>query len=89
MSQIADLMRDLQPYIVITFGPDGLTSHHDHMHVALARSDVDRFYASLRDGGYEYGAEGNLFDIIGVPVRDEKIAKDLLEDLEETLGGGR
>lgn len=102
VSQIEDLMRDLQPHIVITFGPDGLTS------------------------------QGNLFDITGVPVRDEKIAgmrahrtqrielermpeplrwiheesechvqvfpppepgspvrKDLLEDLEETLGSGR
>ena len=41
-------------------------------HAALARSDVDRFYEGVREGGYDYGEEGSLFDFTGVP--DERIA---------------
>lgn len=114
VSDIEALLRDVCPHVVVTFGPDGLTSHHDHVrvgeaatiafhsartgnddhdgafqrlyYVALARSDVDRFYAGVRDGGFLYGEEGRLFDITGVPddsiavrvdttpVRDEKLA---------------
>jgi LmbE family N-acetylglucosaminyl deacetylase len=95
VAEIEALLQKVQPHVVVTFGPEGLTSHHDHMavgaattdafhrarktsersregvfsrlyHVALARSDVDRFYAGVRDGGYGYGEEGRLFDVTGV-----------------------
>jgi hypothetical protein len=83
-----------------TFGPDGLTSHHDHVRAgeaaaeafrraraaegepadaflrlyqaAYPRSEVDRFYAGVRQGRFDYGEEGRLFDLTGVP--DERIA---------------
>jgi LmbE family N-acetylglucosaminyl deacetylase len=113
VQDIERVLLQVRPHVVVTFGPDGLTSHHDHMrtgraateaffrarsdhtdghvfshlyHVALARSDVDRFYAGVRDGGFDYGAEGRLFDVTGVPddtiavrvdtrsVRDRKLA---------------
>jgi N-acetyl-1-D-myo-inositol-2-amino-2-deoxy-alpha-D-glucopyranoside deacetylase len=84
----------------VSFGPDGLTSHHDHVRAgeaaaeafrraraaeddpddaflrlhqaAYPRSDVDRFYEGVREGGFGYGEEGRLFDVTGVP--DERIA---------------
>jgi LmbE family N-acetylglucosaminyl deacetylase len=114
VDEIATVLNDVRPHIVITFGPDGLTSHHDHIrvgeattqafhrvrsgsssagdafqrlyYVALARSDVDRFYEGVNEGDHEYGEEGALFDITGVPddtiavrvdvgpVRDRKLA---------------
>ncbi len=114
IDQIQAILREVQPQVVVTFGPEGLTSHHDHMavgaatteafhrarsndagfddgafsrlfYVALARSDVDRFYAGVREGGYGYGEEGRLFDVTGVdddavsvrvdtrPVKDRKL----------------
>jgi LmbE family N-acetylglucosaminyl deacetylase len=99
VQDIEKVLLEVRPHVVVTFGHDGLTSHHDHMrtgraateaffrarsalndghvfthlyYVALARSDVDRFYAGVQDGGFDYGEEGRLFDITGVP--DDKIA---------------
>lgn len=99
VDDIRVVLEETRPQIVVTFGPDGLTSHHDHKRVgdaateafhrarsavrgedafqrlyyaALARSDVDSFYAGVVAGRYDYGEEGRLFDITGVP--DEHIA---------------
>jgi LmbE family N-acetylglucosaminyl deacetylase len=96
---IEAVLEETQPHVVVTFGPDGLTSHHDHIRVGdaatqafhrararasngdafqrlyyavLPRTDVDRFYEGIAEGAFEYGVEGNLFDITGVP--DETIA---------------
>jgi hypothetical protein len=33
---------------------------------AYPRSAVDRFYAGIREGGFDYGQEGQLFDVTGV-----------------------
>ena len=30
------ILRDTQPHLVVTFGPDGLTGHHDHAFVGVA-----------------------------------------------------
>ena len=124
VDEIATVLNDVRPHIVITFGPDGLTSHHDHIrvgeatteafhrvrsesssagdafqrlyYVALARSDVDRFYEGVNEGDHEYGEEGALFDITGVPddtiavrvdvgpVRDRKLAGMLVHRTQMT-----
>jgi LmbE family N-acetylglucosaminyl deacetylase len=103
-NEIEQLLEEVQPHVVVTFGPDGLTSHHDHMyvgraatavfhklseashdqsvlqrlyHVALGRSDVDRFYSEVAEGGFQYGEEGNLFDITGVPDDAITVRTDL------------
>jgi LmbE family N-acetylglucosaminyl deacetylase len=59
VDDIESLYREVRPHIVVTFGPDGLTSHHDHMRVGeaateafhRARGSIDElsrlFYASL------------------------------------------
>jgi LmbE family N-acetylglucosaminyl deacetylase len=97
--EIAEILDRARPHVVVTFGPDGLTSHHDHVrvgeattaafhrlrgdanrdgafshlyYIALARSDVDRFYDAAGSNSFAYGKEGRLFDITGVP--DESIA---------------
>jgi LmbE family N-acetylglucosaminyl deacetylase len=101
VGEVEAVLREARPQVVVSFGPDGLTSHHDHVRAgeaaaeafrraraadgggpagafqrlyqaAYPRSDVDRFYAGVRDGGFEYGEEGNLFDLTGVP--DDRIA---------------
>jgi LmbE family N-acetylglucosaminyl deacetylase len=101
-AELEAAMREVAPHVVVTFGPDGLTSHHDHirvgeactrafhaaratarpgtfarlLHTAIPRSDVDRFYAGL--AGLEdrtYGAEGDLFNLVGVP--DERIDEQI------------
>ena len=36
VARLADLIRDAQPDLVVTFGPDGMTSHHDHIRVGEA-----------------------------------------------------
>jgi LmbE family N-acetylglucosaminyl deacetylase len=98
VEEIEGILRSAAPQIVVTFGPDGMTSHHDHIRAgeaateafrraradgppesfqrlyqgALRRSDVDRFYRGVAEGGFQYGEEGALFDITGVP--DDRIA---------------
>jgi LmbE family N-acetylglucosaminyl deacetylase len=34
--QITDLLLEVRPDVVVTFGPDGMTSHHDHIRVGEA-----------------------------------------------------
>jgi LmbE family N-acetylglucosaminyl deacetylase len=100
VGEVATVLRQVRPQLVVSFGPDGLTSHHDHVRAgeaaaeafrlvraaegepedaylrlyqaAYPRSDVDCFYAGVREGGFGYGEEGRLFDVTGVP--DERIA---------------
>lgn len=31
VAEIEAILREVQPHVVVTFGPDGLTSHHDHV----------------------------------------------------------
>jgi LmbE family N-acetylglucosaminyl deacetylase len=98
--EVEAVLRAVRPQVVVSFGPDGLTSHHDHIRAgeaaaeafrraraaegepedaylrlyqaAYPRSDVDRFYAGVRRGRFDYGEEGQLFDVTGVP--DDRIA---------------
>jgi LmbE family N-acetylglucosaminyl deacetylase len=100
VAQVEDVLGQARPQVVVSFGPDGLTSHHDHIRAgeaaaeafrraraaegepadaflrlyqaAYPRSAVDRFYAGVRSGRFDYGQEGNLFDLTGVP--DERVA---------------
>lgn len=94
VGEVEAVLREVRPHVVVSFGPDGLTSHHDHIRAgeaaaeafrrarasagspadaflrlyqaAYPRSDVDRFYAGIDEGRFDYGEEGRLFDIIGV-----------------------
>jgi LmbE family N-acetylglucosaminyl deacetylase len=100
VGEVEVVLRKVRPHVVVSFGPEGITSHHDHIRAgeaaveafrraraaegepadaflrlyqsAYPRSDVDRFYEGVREGGFDYGEEGQLFDLAGVP--DERIA---------------
>jgi LmbE family N-acetylglucosaminyl deacetylase len=107
VERITDLILEVRPDVVVTFGPDGMTSHHDHIrvgeaataafdrveddgaptrlfHVALPRTDVDRFYAELDEAGY--GEEGDLFNVAGVPDERITVRFDARPYLETKLG---
>jgi LmbE family N-acetylglucosaminyl deacetylase len=48
--EIESLLRDIRPHIVVTFGADGLTSHHDHVRVGEATTEAfHRVRKSLDD----------------------------------------
>ena len=36
VAQIVAIIREVQPDVVVTFGPEGMTSHHDHIRVGEA-----------------------------------------------------
>lgn len=40
VSQIGSVLREVRPQAVVTFGPDGLTSHHDHIRAGEAASEA-------------------------------------------------
>ena len=114
VEEIEAVLVEVRPRVVVTFGPDGLTSHHDHIragaaataafhrareqvdepgalarlyHVGLARSDVDRFYAGVREGGFGYGEEGRLFDVTAVPNEDVAVRVDTRPVRDRKLAG--
>ena len=41
-SQVQEIMRDVQPHTVLTFGPDGMTGHEGHK--SVSRWATDAFY---------------------------------------------
>jgi LmbE family N-acetylglucosaminyl deacetylase len=50
MSKVVEIMRQVQPEVVITFGPDGITGHGDH--VAIGRAATAAFERLTgQDGG--------------------------------------
>jgi N-acetyl-1-D-myo-inositol-2-amino-2-deoxy-alpha-D-glucopyranoside deacetylase len=111
---IENVLGEIRPHIVVTFGPDGLTSHHDHVrvgeaatqafhslrresgndgawqrlyYVGLSRSDVDRFYEGVREGGYAYGEEGKLFDVTGIPDDTIAVRVDTRPVIDQKVAG--
>ncbi len=55
IARVADIMQEVQPQTVLTFGPDGMTGHDDHKTVShwtteafkrVAPSDAQLFYAT-------------------------------------------
>jgi LmbE family N-acetylglucosaminyl deacetylase len=48
VARIEDVLREIRPSLVVTFGPDGWSGHHDHIRAGEA---TDAAFARLRDGG--------------------------------------
>jgi LmbE family N-acetylglucosaminyl deacetylase len=40
VSEIESILREVGPHAVVTFGPDGLTSHHDHIRAGDATTEA-------------------------------------------------
>jgi N-acetyl-1-D-myo-inositol-2-amino-2-deoxy-alpha-D-glucopyranoside deacetylase len=98
VGEIEAVLEEVDPHVVVTFGPDGMTSHHDHVRAgeattaafqrvrerrqsltrlyqtAIARADVDRFRAGMRelDPAPAPYHEYSLFHLAGAP--DERVA---------------
>lgn len=49
VGEIEAVLREAQPHVVVTFGPDGVTSHHDHIRAGEAATEA--FHRARRDGG--------------------------------------
>lgn len=49
MNKVLEIMRQLQPGVVITFGPDGITGHRDH--VAMGKAATRAFERLASAGG--------------------------------------
>lgn len=50
--KVAEVVRRVQPQAVVTFGPDGITRHPDH--VAIGRAATAAFHRVRRREGYRY-----------------------------------
>ena len=48
VAEIESVLRETRPHVVVTFGPDGLTSHHDHVRAGEAAEAA--FQRARRDG---------------------------------------
>jgi LmbE family N-acetylglucosaminyl deacetylase len=54
VGELEILLRKFRPHIVVTFGPDGLTSHHDHIHVGAAATEAfKRMRAGVDDDSFQ------------------------------------
>jgi LmbE family N-acetylglucosaminyl deacetylase len=51
VGEIAAALRDARPDVVVTFGPDGITGHADHVTIGAAASEA--FHAARAPGGGE------------------------------------
>jgi LmbE family N-acetylglucosaminyl deacetylase len=49
VGEIAAALRDARPDVVVTFGPDGVTGHADHVTIGLATTEA--FHAARRSAG--------------------------------------
>ena len=54
VGELEILLGKFRPHIVVTFGPDGLTSHHDHIHVGAAATEAfKRMRAGVDDDSFQ------------------------------------
>ena len=54
VAEVTSILRDVRPHVVVTFGPDGLTSHHDHIRAGEAATEA--FHRARREAGEATGA---------------------------------
>ena len=57
---IATILDEVQPHVVVTFGPDGLTSHHDHIYMGEVATQV---FHNLRESSDDPTAFQRLYHI--------------------------
>jgi LmbE family N-acetylglucosaminyl deacetylase len=59
VGEVEDVLCRVRPHVVVTFGPDGLTSHHDHMRIGQAATEA--FHRARREAGSREGAFQRLY----------------------------
>ena len=60
IEKIAQVLRETRPDVVVTFGPDGITGHDDHVTVGLATTEA---FARVRAEGGE-GLRRLLYNVV-------------------------
>jgi LmbE family N-acetylglucosaminyl deacetylase len=50
VTEIESVLREVRPHVVVTFGPDGLTSHHDHIRAGEAATEAFHLARASSDG---------------------------------------
>jgi N-acetyl-1-D-myo-inositol-2-amino-2-deoxy-alpha-D-glucopyranoside deacetylase len=56
VGEIEAVLREMRPHVVVTFGPDGLTSHHDHIRAGAVCTEAfhrARGASSPDDGAFQ------------------------------------
>ena len=51
VGEVEAVLRDVRPHLVVTFGPDGMTSHHDHIRAGEAAEAAFRRAREDSDDG--------------------------------------
>ena len=77
ITHILDMVREVRPQVILTFGPDGLSGHPDH--VAIGRSSAEAFHrAEEVTALYTVAVPRSVVERLGMPyvqpVPDEAIA---------------
>jgi LmbE family N-acetylglucosaminyl deacetylase len=60
-AEIEAMLRAVRPHVVVTFGPEGLTSHHDHMRVGEAATEAFRRALAAEPSAAEEGVFARLY----------------------------
>lgn len=76
--RIAAILAEERPDVVLTFGPDGITGHPDH--IVISRATTDAFLRFAGDGGK--GFRRLVYGVIRQSVIDRWNAKRISEGLE-------
>ena len=87
-ARIAEIFADVEPDTVLTFGPDGMTWHPDHIAVSawttqafkkVAKPGARLFYATLTTEWLEQF--GPIWEKVGVMMTDDEMVVTSMEDL--------
>jgi LmbE family N-acetylglucosaminyl deacetylase len=76
--RIAEILAEERPDVVLTFGPDGITGHPDHIAISAATTDVFQRFA--KDGGP--GFRRLAYGVIRQSMIDRWNAKRIAKGLE-------
>lgn len=52
VTQIGSVLLEVEPHVVVTFGPEGLTSHHDHIRAGEAATEAFGRVRAERDAAF-------------------------------------
>jgi LmbE family N-acetylglucosaminyl deacetylase len=71
VDRVAALLREFRPEVVVTFGPDGVTKHEDH--VTMHHVGTEAFHRARSDGGEGFS---RLF-YVGIPASEIERFREL------------
>ncbi|MGA9278643.1 PIG-L deacetylase family protein [Ilumatobacter sp.] len=93
VDRIADIIRDVRPDVIVTFGPDGVTGHPDHVANSARATEAwenagigDLWYAAKTDEWLDEWRD--LHDEFGVWMTEEPtgVRRDEVEEVVDLVG---